>query len=99
MQGCAISELALHGEWMTKTKVQLCDRNLSGVNDTVSEVQAWVNTGGSSWGGTDTGVTGLLVGRLPSTPPLYRSRPSQTEKAWRQSQQDLGGDIDVGLSD
>lgn len=42
IQECAISELALHGELMTKTEVQLCDRNLSSVNGTMSEVQAWI---------------------------------------------------------
>lgn len=63
IQECAISELALHGELMTKTRVQLCDRNLSSVNDTVSEVQAWI---------TRARVTDLLVGRLPSVLLLYR---------------------------
>lgn len=85
MQECAISELALRGESMTKTKVQLCDRNLSSVNDTMSQVQAWIIRT-SPPEGTDTRVTELPVGRLPSLSTLADTESMASESAglgWR----------------
>lgn len=79
---------------MAKTKVQLCDRTLSGVNDTMSEVQAWIMRAGPPEG-TDTRVTDFCLRSLSS----IAFDPRRQRKRGVRVSGGLGEDINAVFSD